>query len=359
VAHLRDHVSPTTGKVTYSVTWREGRSQPSLSFKTKGEALTCKKEVERKKRAEKAQGIRRPDRVRYGEFSERWFSEAVSRLTVKVQRQYEGYWRRNIEPYWGTTALSDITRDRLPAWVKWMEKRGVAVSSIHESMVVFRSSLSYAVEVSLIPANPASGRKRYMPRYTPSQERPELTPAQVLELATAAGEDGLMIMVMTVLALRPGEAIGLQAGDVRDDHLSIERSIVKVAGLGMVEGRTKNRKTRRVPMMFLAGELRALAAAKKSGELLFPGPNGYWNSDSLKYKARKAGERIGVAGLNSSDLRHVAITNILELTGDVKFASEVAGHESGPAITLKHYVSLTKAMEKDAIKKLAEAYGAG
>lgn len=37
----------------------------------------------------------------------------------------------------------------------------------------------------------------------------------------------------------------------------------------------------------------------------------------------------------------------------------MTGHESGPAITLKHYVSLTKAKEKDAIKKLAEPYGAG
>src|SRR5947207_6171541 len=116
MASIRDHVSAGSGKITYSVTWREGSSQPSRSFGTKKEAVAFKREIEQRKRGERALGVRRPARIKYGDWYETWMDEAVSRLTVKVQRQYEGYARRNILPYFAKTALIEITRDRLRAW---------------------------------------------------------------------------------------------------------------------------------------------------------------------------------------------------------------------------------------------------
>lgn len=145
-----------------------GKSQPSRIFKTETAAMAFKREIERKKQIDKAQGLRSPDRVKYGEWSERWFSAAVSQLTAKVQAQYKRYSDKNILPFWSKVTLSDILPNRLPPWVEWMKKRGIAVSSINETMVVFRSSLAYAVEMQQLSQNPAAGRKRYMPRYTPS-----------------------------------------------------------------------------------------------------------------------------------------------------------------------------------------------
>ncbi|MFL5738186.1 MAG: tyrosine recombinase XerC, partial [Actinomycetota bacterium] len=306
MASIRDHVSAGSGKITYSVTWREGSSQPSRSFGTMREAVAFKREIEQRKRGERALGVRRPARIKYGDWYETWMDEAVSRLTVKVQRQYEGYARRNVLPYFAQTALIDITRDRLRGWVKSMQREGVAVSSINESMVVLRSSLTFAVEEGKLNANPLAGRKQWMPPYRPTRQRPLLTPEQVLALGDAAGPDRLIVLAMGVLALRPGEAIGLRVGDVEGPFLRISRSVTNAAGTMVANPTTKTKKSRLVPLLFLepdfSARIKAMATLDRDA-LLFPGRRGgFFHGDTLRVKVRDAGKKIGVA-LNASDLR--------------------------------------------------------
>jgi len=72
-----------------------------------------------------------------------------------------------------------------------------------------------------------------------------------------------------------------------------------------------------------------------------------------------AAERAGLPKkVNADDLRHIALTNAAEAGVSVKWAAELAGHESGPGITLKHYIQNTKAMSEADEEKVRKAYGA-
>src|SRR5207248_9654039 len=114
-------------------------------------------------------------------------------------------------------------------------------------------------------------KKARLPR---REEVQALSPATVETMRAAlSARDGTLLSVLAYAGLRPGEALGLRWGDVRERTLLIQRSI----SLGE-EADTKTRQHRTVRLLApLAADLRSwrIAAGRPHDrELVFPGKDG-------------------------------------------------------------------------------------
>lgn len=93
-----------------------------------------------------------------------WDEFGGSRQLEQASRDRdESHWRTHVKPKWGTTAVGDILKPHVAAWVKQQEKDGVGVWTIIAALNVMKAVLELAVDAGLINANPARGVKAPMP----------------------------------------------------------------------------------------------------------------------------------------------------------------------------------------------------
>lgn len=112
--------------------------------------------------------------------------------------------------------------------------------------------------------------------------------------------------------------------------------VSRSASDGYSEKGTKNRKSRRVPLMGRAAEIvRSHIEGKALHERVFTSPRGC-RLNGGNFKRALAWETTA-AGYRVHDLRHTAATSWLQSGVDVKTVSEWLGH-SGTALTLRVYV---------------------
>jgi integrase len=109
--------------------------------------------------------------------------------------------------------------------------------------------------------------------------------------AALSARDATLISVLAYAGLRPGEALGLHWGDIRERTILIQRSIC----LGQ-ETDTKTRQHRTVRLLApLAADLRTwrMAAGRAAdGELAFPGKDGRpWTQAAYQSWRRRASAR--------------------------------------------------------------------
>jgi len=328
-----------------------------------------------------------PSAIPFSKFWGRFLSERASKkLTEKVFLTYERMGERLLLPYFADRPLNSIKRSDTPAWIDWAAAEAGA-GTVEKAYVVLSSVLTYAVRLDLIPFNPASGWGDHLPKVQRKRERPHLSPAQVRKLSESVDITfQAMLLSMGILGLRPSEAIALRVGDLdlEKGELRIRRSAVDVDGKMVARDTTKTGKERTVPLMGLDDEFGAhlierfslwedwigkeppfppadfeRVTKKHAKELLFTSKfsrnGGLINLAALSKLVREAGKRIGVEGLSSSDLRHAAAANLVELTGDLAFAQRVLGH-SAATMTLAHYDAGTPTRWTEATRKVVEAW---
>ncbi|MGH2875926.1 MAG: tyrosine-type recombinase/integrase, partial [Solirubrobacteraceae bacterium] len=156
-------------------------------------------------------------------------------------------------------------------------------------------------------AKPVAGsRRRGDPR---REEVRALAPATIEAMRGAVDvRDATLISVLAYAGLRPGEALGLRWGDVRERALLVQRSISPGE-----EADTKTRQHRTVRLLApLASDVRSwrMAAGRPDdSQLVFPGTDGQpWTLAAYQSWRRRAFRRAvdaaGLAGVRPYDLRH-------------------------------------------------------
>ena len=305
------------------------------------------------------------------------------KLTDKVYRTYTRMGERLLVPYFKDKPLRDIQRRDTPKWMEWAESVAGA-GTVEKAYTCLLAVLTYATDLDYIPTNPARGFGDHLPRVRNKRERPHLTAEQVFELSNKVHVTfSAMILVQGILGLRPSEAIALRVRDLdlTKNVLHVRRSAVDVDGKMVARNETKTGRNRTIPLMGLESEFGAHLIEKYSlweawevdapipeadweklirdhgDDILFTSPfsrsGGYVNLAALNKLVREAGERIGVTGLATSDLRHSANANLLELTNDLTFASRILGNS--PRINLDHYDAVSPTRSAEAIRKVSEA----
>jgi hypothetical protein len=229
-----------------------------------------------------------PAAVPFERFWRRYLDERATRkLTDKVFPQYERIGARVVVPYFQGRALRDIKRSDIPAWIAWAEKEAGA-GTVEKAYTVLSSCLTYAVDLDLIPNNPARGWGDHLPKVESRRERPHLTTEQVMELADKVNiAFSAMIVAMGILGLRPSEVIALLVKDVdlTKGVLHVRRSAVDVRGRMKARNTTKGGteekpRMRTIPLMGLGPDFGAHLIEKYSiweeWELDAPNPEPNW-----------------------------------------------------------------------------------
>lgn len=157
--------------------------------------------------------------------------------------------------------------------------------------------------------------------------------------AAFGARDAAFVAVLAYAGLRPGEALGLRWGDVRERTILVQRSI----SLGE-EADTKTRQHRTVRLLApLAADLRAwrMAAGRPDAvQLVFPGQDGQpWTQAAYQSWRRRAfGRAIRAAGLAHArpyDLRHSFASLLLHEGRSVIYVARQLGHDA--RLTLTRY----------------------
>jgi integrase len=180
-------------------------------------------------------------------------------------------------------------------------------------------------------------RKARLPRRV---EVKPIAPTKVEAMRQSADlRDATLISLMAYGGLRPGEALALQAGDVRDRTLLVERSLSEGV---VVDTKTTQHRTVRL-FSPLAADLREWLISISRPEddtLVFPGRDGQpWTEAAYQSWRRRAFKRaLAAAGIERArpyDLRHSFASLLLHEGRNVIYVARQMGHDA--RLTLTRY----------------------
>jgi len=188
------------------------------------------------------------------------------------------------------------------------------------------------------PENPVRRvKKARLPR---REEVQALSPSSIEAVRqTLSVRDATLLSVLAYAGLRPGEALGLRWGDIRERTMLVQRSI----SLGE-EADTKTRQHRTVRLLApLAADLRLLRMATgrpDDKQLVFPGRDGLpWTQaayQSWRRRAfRRATQAAGLTHARPYDRRHSFASLLLHEGRSVIYVARQLGHDA--RLTLTRY----------------------
>lgn len=328
---------------SYVVTWRESnRRQRSRSFDRKKDAEAFEAKIRIAKRRGDLDDLDAGKQKLADFLAEYWRLDAEPRLSPKTLALYKSWRARHIEPQLGKVELRRLTPERIVRFQAQLLADGVSGPTVHKLLVFLQGVLDRAVEWRKIQANPVRAvRKAKQP------QRRTIHPLGPEEIEKLRGcllkrdrrRDATLVAVLAYAGLRPGEALALTWGDVRQKTLLIDKA---VAG-GRVQG-TKTRRTRTVnllqPLAADLAEWRLTSGRPDDAALVFPTPAGnHWNAhDWQNWRNRvyvPAAEAVGLATKRPYDCRH-AMTSLLLAEGRNPIeVAEQLGHS--PTMTLDTY----------------------
>lgn len=278
-------------------------------------------------------------RVSVGDWSRQWLDGQVQ-LKESTRARYAGILRVQVLPTWEKVPLSSVRHADVSAWVRGMSAGGLAASTVRQAHRVLSMVLAYAVTDGRLARNPAAGVP--LPRAARSSKR-FLSHGQVAALASACGDDRLIVEVLAMTGLRFGELAALRVGrvDLLRRRLSVVESVTEVAGR-VVWSAPKTHATRSVPVPpSVIDALAVQVAGKGPDDLVFTAPGGgvLRLRNFRRRNFNTAAAAVGLDGLTPHELRHTAASLAISAGANVKAVQRMLGHASA-AMTLDVYAGL-------------------
>lgn len=320
--------------------------------------------------------------VTFGIMAERWISTKATRAP-KTVAGYRSLLDTVVLPRWQDIPLRQIQFDDLQVWISRLavdgssrfEGKGLSASRVRQAHQLIGAVLKFAVRARHLSASPADGIE--LPRL-PEIEQRYLTHEQLRQLAVACGRFRTLVLVLGYCGLRFGEVAALRVADVdlQARRIRVGRSVTYIRGTGRIEGTTKNRGARSVPIpMFLAPLLATEIKGRDSAALVFDSRRGghltpgevRWIFDSAVQNVRAAvmlqrQQEIEETGhpqtpefpvIRPHDLRHTCASLAISAGANVKVLQTLLGHKTA-TLTLDRYGHLFP----DDLGRIAEALDA-
>jgi integrase len=296
----------------YRVRWRDEAGRwHSKTFRLKADADTYDAKVKLHKRRGDLDELD-AGKQRFKEFLAEWrHLYAEQHLSPKTLSLYDGLRDRFLLRHLGSFELRRLTPQVIQRFQADLKAQGVGQETIRKTLAMLQGVLERAVEWERLKVNPARVIKK-PPQRRSRVVRP-LAPTAVEEirgrlLARKRERDAALISILAYAGLRPGEALALRWGDVRQNVLIVERAL----SLGELRD-TKTRSGRSVKMLRpLATDLNKwrLASGRPGDDsLVFPMSSGapwtdtaYRNWRSRVFKP--VIEDVGLQDVRPYDLRH-------------------------------------------------------
>jgi integrase len=382
-----------TGKPVWRVRWRHGGRRESRTFDRLSDAQNFAADI----RLRGQRGLL--DKLDSGQVtldeyvSATWIPIYGPDLAPSTRRTYSGLYGHHIGPHLGHCALRELNPQLIKRWQAERIRDGAGPTAVRKALVLLGSILQTAVgeEIAVNPVRAV--RKRRQPQ---SEEVRPLAPATVEAMRSAAispaptdvaaskrghrsrraytldppgtpytrHRDATIISVLAYAGLRPGEALALQWGDIRERTIHIQRA----AALGEIKG-TKNHVTRTVRLLApLAADLREfkMASGRPSRTtLVFPSVDrAAWSKTTWdNWRERTFSRILAEAGRDHArpyDLRHSFASLLLHEGRSVIYVARQLGH--GARLTLETYGHVIEELEDSpqlsAVEAIQEARAA-
>ena len=331
------------GGVVWRVRWRDsGGRERSRVLGRKRDAESFDAEVKRRKRAGDVDVVNAGKQT-LAEFVEEWWRlYAEPNLARATLRLYAMLWDKHILPQLGGLRLRELTPERIEEFRARLVASGAGQVSIRKALVLVQDVLQRAVEWQRIPHNPArlvrkpqAGRRRAVRAIAP--ETIERMRAWLLQ--RGQHRDAALLSLLAYAGVRPGEALALTWGNVRERTILIEQAV----SLGEIKA-TKTGQTRTVrllgPLASDLAEWRLACRRPGSDVLVFPARDGDpWSKDDwANWRNRVFGPAAAAVGLEKTrpyDLRHSFCSLLIHEGATVVEVARQLGHS--PTMTLNTY----------------------
>lgn len=267
-----------------------------------------------------------------------WAKAYGSQLALATRTRYGYVYDKHILPELGSLSLRELTPEVIARWQAERLAAGGGPFAVREALKLLGAILQRAVEAQHIEINPVRAVRR--PALPHRSEVRPLAPITV-ERMRAAGSprDATLISVLAYAGLRPGEALGLRWGDIRERTLLVERAV----SLG-IEGDTKTAAHRTVrlltPLQSDLREWRMRSGRPGDSTLVFAARGDAPWSDSTyrswrRHAFRRALDAAGIERARPYDLRHSFASLLLHEGASVVKVARQLGHDA--RLTLSTY----------------------
>lgn len=335
----------SSGKTRYRVRYRtpDGKQTDKRGFERKVDAKSFASTVE----VEKLTGSYVPPtagRVTVGELGPDWLKRQGAHMKPSARHSIESAWKVHVEPEWGDKRINSIKHTAVQAWIAELAQRR-SPSLVRDAHSVLARILDDAKRDRLLAVNPAREVKLPPKRRKPNKY---LTARQVAMLARESGKYGSLILLLSFIGLRWGEAAGLRVRDIEflRRTITLHENAVRVGGETHL-GTLKSHKHRTVPLpKTVALELSQTCEGKDLDALLWssaegkhlgpPSSHDSWLSGAVA-RCQKADEAF--PRVTAHDLRHTAASLAVSSGANVKAIQRMLGHASA-AMTLDVYSDL-------------------
>ena len=298
------------------------------------------------------EGFRKPDRVTFGDFAERFVNDYLPgrKLKPSTAENYGYILRGHLLPFFGDHALSELEArpELIDAYVALKAQSGVSAKTIQNHLLLLNVMLRRAVVWRLIRANPVSSIDR------PSLVQPEMSVLTETEIARLANAYDELIaeaseperqwwslgkaIVLTALgtALRRGELVGLRWRAVNLLEAKIEVLETFVRGRFTTP---KSKASRRVVelgprTLAVLEEQWRRTAYRGDDDLVFGHPTKGAPLETGKLAKRYLKPALARAGIEKPfrpfhDLRHTSLTHAAAAGNPQIYVQARAGHSQG------------------------------
>ncbi len=320
------------------VRYRDGSGNRSRSFDRKQDADRFDAEVTRRRQLGVLDSLDAGQETLDEFVTEVWAPTHGVTLAPKTRKNYAGLYDHHIAPVLGAFRLREIKTETIARWQADRLNAGGGPVAVRQALDLLSSILQKAFESERISVNPARRvRKARLPR---REEVRPLAPVTIEAMrATADLRDAALFSVLAYAGLRPGEALALRWGDIREKTILIERAL----SLGAEED-TKTTAHRTVRLLApLRSDLAVwrLASGRPADDaLLFPSHEGEaWTEPAYqswrRRSFRRALDAAGVAKATPYTLRHSFASLLLHEGRSVIYVARQLGHDA--RLTLTRY----------------------
>jgi integrase len=307
------------------------------------------------------------------EYMTRWLEDfAKANLASRTYHNYKLQIREHIVPAFGKMKLSKLDTPNIQALYTTKLQAGLKPASIRYIHAVLRCALEKAVDLRLIPRNPAASAR------PPKIVQEEITPLDVEQtrvlLEGVKGDRFECLYVLSLTCgLRMGESLGLRWSDtdLEAGTLRVHRQLQRVReGGGLVFSEPKNASRRTIDLPQRALEALRSHRKRQIEQQLSAGTK--WQDNDLVFASYKGTpmdaqnivnryfkpllRRAGLPDIRWHDLRHTCATLLLSRGTHPTYVQKLLGHAS-VQLTLDRYSHWMPSMGKHTASAMDEALG--
>jgi integrase len=344
-----------TWRVIYRYTdWKGERKQTSKrGFSTKREAQAWEREQLNKVTADVD--------MTFASFIDRYTEDMKTRLKENTWSTKEHIIRSKLIPYFGRLKLSNITPQQIITWqnelLNYRDAQGKPYSPVYLRTIQNQLSaiFNHAVRYYRLRENPCKkagsmGKKK-------AREMLFWTKEKYLQFAKAIQDKPMAYHAFQMLywcGIREGELLALTPADFDFDRetVTISKSYQRLKGKDVITDPKTEKSNRTITMPdFLAAEMQEYIGSLyriQSDDRIFP-----FTSSFLRHEMERGCKASGVKKIRIHDLRHSAISLLIDMGFSPLAIADRVGHE---AIEITYnYAHLFPSKQQDMAKQLSQA----